>query len=46
MLTEPTTRIQVEREAGRSTVGAIKDFFGSLMLGELLKGMADLSSKP
>ena len=40
MLVEPTTRIQVERESGRSTVTAIKDFFGSLLLGELLKGMA------
>jgi NADH-quinone oxidoreductase subunit I len=40
MLTEPTTRIQVERDQGRGTMTAIKDFFGSLLLGELLKGMA------
>jgi NADH-quinone oxidoreductase subunit I len=40
MLVEPTTRIQVEREQGRGTLTAIKDFFGSLLLGELLKGMA------
>jgi NADH-quinone oxidoreductase subunit I len=40
MLTEPTTRIQVELEQGRSAFTAVKDFFGSLLLTELLKGMA------
>src|ERR1700754_400081 len=40
MLTEPTTRIQTELEQGRGAFTAVKDFFGSLLLGELLKGMA------